>query len=186
MATLPDPTNDLSPADRAVFDHVASVRAHSDGRPHQSEVYLRMFNNPGVAARVSAFGEQIRFHGVLPGEVRELAILQYASRMHAGYEWSHHQRPAHLEGISDTSIAAVTRGEVPPDLPLQTQAVLRAVDAAVALRSIPEADQNKIVEAYGTAGAVELVAICGLYATMSYMCAAFDIEIEPGLPAPPF
>lgn len=186
MATLPDPTNSLSTTDRAVFDHVASVRAHSDGRPHQSEVYLRMFNNPGVAARVSAFGEQIRFHGVLPGDVRELAILRYASRIHAGYEWSHHQRPAHLEGVSDATISAVTQGEVPADFPVLTQSVLRAVDATVALRSIPERDQQKIVEAFGNDGVVEIVAICGLYATMSYFCAAFDIELEPGLPTPPF
>jgi alkylhydroperoxidase family enzyme len=186
MAALPDPTDTLSPADRAVFDHVAAVRAHSDGRPHQSEVYLRMFNNPGVAARVSALGEQIRFEGVLPGDARELAILRYAGRIHAGYEWSHHQRPAHLEGIDDATITAVTQGEVPADLPPATRAVLRAVDSVAALKSIPEADQNTIVEAYGTAGAVEIVAICGLYATMSYMCAAFDIKIEHGLPAPPF
>jgi 4-carboxymuconolactone decarboxylase len=186
MATLPDPTDGLSPSDRAVFDHVASVRAHADGRSHQSEVYLRMFNNPGVAARVSALGEQIRFNGVLPGDVRELAILRYASRLRAGYEWSHHQRPAHLEGIDDATIAALTRGDVPADLPPTHQAVLRAVDAAVALKSIPDADQNTIINAHGTAGVVEVVAICGLYATMSYMCAAFDIEVEPGLPAPPF
>ena len=39
--------------------------------------------------------------------------------------------------------------------------------------------------AYGEAGVVELVVLCGLYATMGYVVSAFDIPIEEGLPTPP-
>ena len=86
MATLPDPTDTLKGSDRALFDRMASVRSHAEGRALLGEVYVRMFNNPEVAAKVGALGEHLRFHGVLPDEVRELVILRYASRQGFGYE----------------------------------------------------------------------------------------------------
>lgn len=186
MATLPDPSTTLRGADRAMFEHMASIRAHSDGRAQLGEVYVRMFNNPGVATKIGALGEHLRFHGVLPDEVRELVILRYSARQRAGYEWSHHQRPAKLAGVSQEVIDQLTAGELPATLPDASQAVLEAVDAVVALRSIPADVQQRIVAAHGEAGVVEVVALCGLYGIMTYMVCAFDIPIEEGLPTPPF
>lgn len=186
MAVLPDPTTALTGTDREVFDHMASARAHAEGRTHLGEVYVRMFNNPGVAARVGALGEQLRFHGVLPDDVRELVILRFAARQRSGYEWSHHQRPAKLAGLDQDTIDTLTAGRIPDALPDASQAALEAVDAVVGGRSIPTAVQRRFVEVHGNAGIVELVALCGLYAIMSYTVTAFDIEVEEGLPNPPF
>jgi alkylhydroperoxidase family enzyme len=99
-----------------------------------------------------------------------------------GYEWSHHQRPAKLAGVSQDVIDALTAGNVPDAL----QAALQAVDAVVAKRSIPADVQHRFADVHGAAGIVELVGLCGLYATMGYMVTAFDIEIEEGPPAPLF
>ena len=56
----------------------------------------------------------------------------------------------------------------------------------VAKRSIPAQVQQRFVDAYGNAGIVELVVLCGLYGIMGDMVTAFDIELEAGLPDPPF
>jgi 4-carboxymuconolactone decarboxylase len=186
MASLPDPTTALKGADREVFDHMASARAHAEGRTHLGEVYVRMFNNPGVAAKVGALGEHLRFHGVLPDTVRELVILRFAARQRFGYEWSHHQRPAKLAGLDQNTIDALTTGRIPDVLTDASRAALEAVDAVVSQRSIPAGVQRRFVEVHGNAGIVELVALCGLYAIMGNMVTAFDIEIENGLPDPPF
>ncbi len=113
-------------------------------------------------------------------------ILRYAARQGFGYEWSHHQRPARLAGIGQDVIDGLTAGNVPATLPDASQAVLEAVDAVVAKRSIPAAVQQRIVDAHGTAGVVEVVVLCGLYAIMGYMVTAFDIATEEGLPEAPF
>ena len=105
MAPLPDPTDQLAGEDKAVFDRMASVRAHAEGRAGLVEVYVRMFNNPVLARSVGALGEQLRFHGTLPDDVRELAILRFATHQGSGYEWSHHQRPAELAGVSAEALA---------------------------------------------------------------------------------
>jgi 4-carboxymuconolactone decarboxylase len=135
MAKLPDPTDTLIGADRAMFEHMANARAHADGRAQLGDVYVRMFNNPGVAAKVGALGEYLRFHGVLPDDVREMAILRYSSRQKLGYEWSHHQRPAALAGVGPERIDAITAGSIPESLPDATRAALEAVDA---MRSRPK------------------------------------------------
>jgi 4-carboxymuconolactone decarboxylase len=186
MAALPDPTATLKGADRELFHHMASARAHAEGRAHLGEVYVRMFNNPGVTAKVGALGEHLRFHGLLPDAVRELVILRFAARQRYGYEWSHHQRPASLAGLDQDTIDALTAGQIPDTLPDASRAALEAVDAVVAKRSIPPPVQERFVAAYGNGGIVELVALCGLYGVMGDMVTAFDIELEEGLPAPPF
>jgi 4-carboxymuconolactone decarboxylase len=186
MASLPDPTATLHGADRELFDEMAATRAHSDGRAQLGDVYVYMFNNPGITAKVSALGEHLRFHGVLPDAVRELAIVRFAARKKYGYEWSHHQRPAKLAGIGQDVIDEITAGRVPSTLPDASRAALEAVDAVAAGKSIPPEVQQRFVAAHGNAGIVELVVLCGLYGIMGAMTTAFDIATEAGFPAPPF
>lgn len=185
MAPLSDPTDHLDGEGKALYERMASVRAQAEGRPQLAEVYVRMFNNPALADKVGALGEQIRFHGKLPAAVRELAILRYAARQGFGYEWSHHQHPAALAGLSEEAITEVTAGGIPSALPDASRAALQAVDAVVARRSIPVEVQDRIVAEFGEAGVVELVVLCGLYAIMGYTVVAFDIPIEEGMPTPP-
>ena len=83
-------------------------------------------------------------------------------------------------------IDALTVGEVPNTLPDASQATLEAVDAIVAKKSIPADVQRRFVDVHGVSGLVEVVALCGLYSIMGYMTTAFDIQIEQGLPKPPF
>jgi 4-carboxymuconolactone decarboxylase len=186
MATLPDPTDRLTGADKAMFDHMAAARAHADGRPELGQVYVRMFNNPGLAAKVGALGEQIRFNGVLPDDVREMAILRFAAQRRYGYEWAHHQRPARLAGVSQGTVDALTAGRLPAGLSDGAAAAIEAVDAVADGRSIDAAVQSRVVAAFGLPGVVELVVLCGLYSIMGDMCIAFDIHIEEGFPRPPF
>jgi len=58
--------------------------------------------------------------------------------------------------------------------------------AVVAKQSISAEVQRRFVVAHGNAGIVVRAALCGLYAIMGNMTTAFDIELEEGLPAPPF
>ena len=186
MAALPDPTATLQGPDRALFDRMASARAHAEGRARLGEVYVRMFNNPGVAEKVGALGEHLQFHGILPDAVRELVILRFSARQRYGYEWSHHQRPAQLAGLRQDTIDAVTAGQLPDTLPDASRAALEIVDAVVSKRSIPADVQRRFTDVHGDKGIVELVAVCGLYGIMGYMVTAFDIAIEEGFPIPPF
>lgn len=185
MAKLPDPTDSLNPTDLATYEKMAKARSGADGRAALGDVYVRMFNDPAIATSVGNLGDQLRFHGCLPAKIREAIILRYASQNKLGYEWSHHQRPAKIAGLSEHEIQDITQNIIPKNMDTVLKSALQAVDAVSAKQSIPSDIQACIVEAYGNKGVVELVALCGLYAVMGYFCIAFDIEIEPGFPAPP-
>lgn len=185
MAAIPDPMDSLRDDDLATAEHMASARAHAEGRPHLGDVYVRMFNNPGVATKVGALGEHLRFHGVLPDDVRETVILRFAFRMGFGYEWSHHQRPAALAGMSDETIGALGRPDGADSVPDPIRTTMEIVDAIVERVSIPPAIQQRFEAAHGVDGLVEVIALCGLYSLMGYMTTALDIEVEEGLPAAP-
>jgi alkylhydroperoxidase family enzyme len=186
VAELPPLPTDLPASTRAAIARNTASRAHADGRPQLSNVYAALFHAPDLAERISELGEQIRFSGALPDDVRELAILRYAARMRFGYEWSHHQRPAHLAGLDRATVDAVTAGDAPTGLRPEQQAALDAVDAVVGGRPIPAGTQATLVEAVGVEGVVELVAVCGLYALMGYTATAFALPVEDGLPIAPF
>jgi 4-carboxymuconolactone decarboxylase len=185
MAPLPDPRPHLDAATLEEIKRMAAVRSHSDGRVELARVYVAMFNNAGVARQVGALGEHLRFEGSLPDRLRETAILRYAARTGFEYEWAHHVRPAGLAGLSDDTIDALAAPEVPPGLDRLERAVVEAVDHIVARVEIPDSVQRTLTDHIGTAGVVELVALCGLYGMMGYMTTAFAVDPEPGLPALP-
>ena len=186
MAGLPDPTARLSPDDRAALERLTAVRTRASGRRTPAQVYVRMFNNPGVARAVSGLGEHLRFHGVLPDRERELAILRFAARTGVGYEWAHHQGLAERAGVDAATMAALAEPGVPAGLDDPARAVVEAVDATVDGRPIPPGVQERLAGVAGLAGVVEVVALCGLYRLMGDMVTAFEIGIEEGLPEPPF
>lgn len=179
MAELPDPTDGLDGADRAEFDRMSAVR----GEGHLGQVYVAMWNNPEVARLVGQLGEHLRYHGVLPGDVRELVILHFARTSDLLYEWAHHQAPARAAGLTDGQIDALAGGRVPDGLRAEQVAALKAADAVLAADSIPDKVQATLVDAFGTAGVVELVALVGLYCTIGGFITSFDVRLEPGLPS---
>ncbi len=186
MAALPDPRDHSGPEAARAMANMAAARSHADGRSELGQVYISMFNNPGVAEKVGALGEQIRFEGCLPDPIREIAILRFAYRKGLRYEWAHHARPATLAGLAGDEIAslATDRAETIDD-PLQ-RAAIEIVDQVVRGESIPAELQERFTAEYGNEGVVELVALCGLYSLMGFTVNSFDIAIEPGLPEPPF
>ena len=186
MAGLPDPTAGLSPDDRAALERIAAVRSRASGRRAPADVYVRMFNNPGVARAVARLGEHLRFHGVLPDATRELAVLRLAARRRVGYEWAHHRDVAERAGVDAATMAALAGPGLPPGLGDPGLAVVEAVDATVNRRPLGQEVQDRLAAAFGLAGVVEVVALCGLYGLMGDMVTAFDVGIEEGLPAPPF
>ena len=186
MATLPDPVPGLDAAGRALFEHMADARSHAEGRAHLGAVYAGMFNNPGVTKSVGDLGEHLRFHGVLPDDVRELVILRFAARNHFGYIWSHHQHPASLAGLDEATIGALTSGEIPAGLCDASRAALLIVDQVVAEAPISDELQARFVAVHGESGVVELVALCGLYGLMAMMTTSFEIPLETDFPDPPF
>lgn len=178
MAALPPLTEAQLAPSGAEIEHMTAVRSHAEGTGQLGNVYLTLLHNPALAVQVGKLGETIRFHGVLPDDVRELVILRFAARRGYRYEIAHHYRAATLAGLSDETIRALLRLEMPPNLRSDQVAAIRATDAVGADQSIPADVQSTLAEEHGDAGVVELVVCCGLYSIMGITTVALDVPIE--------
>ena len=174
MAGLPDPSDELSGDDLRCLPRDGGTKRRGCTRGG----LCADVQQPDVARLVGGLGGQLRYHGVLPGDVRDLVILHVARRMGVAYEWVHRVRPAHAAGLGAEVLEALAAGRVPGALRADQRPALVAADAVFDLSSIPPEQQGTLAAAHGTAAVVELAALVGLYRLIGGMVAAFDIAIE--------
>src|SRR5437773_3127747 len=178
MASLPDPLGTLTPEAKRVYEKITAKRGAVRG-PFASRMH-----HPALAERAGDLGEFLRFGGILPGDIRELAILITARSVNQAYEWVAHARIARKEGLADDVIERVrTRGDLAA-LPARYAGPAKVVQHVLAYQSIPQALQDKVQAELGVTGLMELVTLAGQYRTIAGVLFAFDTPLAEGTPAP--
>jgi 4-carboxymuconolactone decarboxylase len=179
MARLPDPTAALTPEAQELYDRLAARRGRIDG------MYRSLLNYPELTRQVSELGTYLRFGGVLPAALRELAILWVARRLGAAYEWVKHLEPARQAGVSEAIIEAIRTGkELQSHDQLQPE-VLTVARCVLEQRSIPPEVQDALTVRIGLPGVIELVVLVGFYQMIAGVIFAFDVPLPEGA-TPPF
>lgn len=173
MAQLPDPTVAPTPEMQELLDRMTARRGRIDG------MYRSLLNHPELARHVSDLGGFLRFHGVLPDDLRELAILWVARQLQVEYEWVKHVEVAREAGLSPELIEAMRTGQELPALTPTQQAVLAAADCVLNLQPVPQAIQEKLTAEVGLTGVVELVVLCGFYRMIAGVIRGFDVPLPP-------
>ena len=179
---------DATSAQREVIDAIAGG-ARGRGRPLESLLDERgglagpfnaWMHRPDLGIVIQRLGERLRFHGTLPGAVREIAILTVGAEWMAEYEWWAHCKVGRREGVSDETIDALHRGERPL---LSDPAELAAYDFTSALLGTGRVDSvlYEAARAYlGDGGLVELVTLAGYYTLVSFTLNAFEVPLPGG------
>lgn len=137
---------------------------------------------PSIGLAGAAMGEALRINAILPGDLREIAILAAGVHWKAEYEFFAHSRAARAEGVSEAILAALQAGTPPPfDNELQrtvhtaAQQLLERGDLSRDLRA-------RLVDELGWPAMVELVALVGFYCMVSFTLNAFDVVLPEGVP----
>ena len=175
---------------RAVFDAITGgdrgrdrpVGSFLDARGGLAGPFNAWMHRPDLGEAAHRLGERLRFHGVLPGAAREIAILAVGAKWMAEYEWWAHARIARREGVPEEAIGAIRRGERPalPD-PVERA----AYDFTTALLDTGRVDRARYEEArgrLGEGGLVELVTLAGYYTLVSFILNAFEVPLPQGEP----
>jgi 4-carboxymuconolactone decarboxylase len=134
-------------------------------------------NEPKFGKPVWELVKAIAANPLLPGPVREVAILVTGAHFRSGYELYAHVLVAEQRGLSDEKLATIVAGQRPTDLTRQ-EAV--AYDFAAALVNggvLPELTYKAAVEQFGAHGAAELSCLIGVYCMVSVTLNTFDVPV---------
>jgi 4-carboxymuconolactone decarboxylase len=136
---------------------------------------------PSFGKLAAEMGERLRFRSVLPGKLRELAILTAGAHWKAEFEFCAHARAARAEGLPDSVINALQAGTaVPYEDDLQRLVHNAAKDLVETGRPRGNAAEE-LADKLGWPSVVELVALVGFYGMVSFTLNAFDVALPDGV-----
>ena len=157
----PIPETDLSPAQRAAAEALASGPRGKLAGP-----FVPLLRSPELMSRVQKLGEYLRFESALPGRIKELAILIVARHWDQDYEWSFHLPLALQAGVTRDTAEAIAEG----GRPVLTADEAAAYDLLVELLETRQAGDEAYaaaLAAFGEAGVIELIAFGGYYGLLA-------------------
>ena len=114
---------------------------------------------------------------LLPGPVREVAILVTGSHFRSGYELYAHVIVAENRGLSDEKLATIVAGQRPIDLTRQEAVAFDFAFALVNGGVLPELTYRAAVKEFGKHGAAELSYLIGVYCMVSVTLNTFDVPV---------
>ncbi|ORA19236.1 carboxymuconolactone decarboxylase family protein [Mycobacterium arosiense] len=132
-------------------------------------------HHPALAKAFLRFNVHLLASSTLPARIRELAILRVAHRRQCAYEWSHHERMAKDEGITDDQIAALKRGEAAD---VFDQVVISAVDELEEKSGLSDRTWAALGERLNDQQRMDFVFTVGCYALLAMAFNTFGIQLE--------
>jgi 4-carboxymuconolactone decarboxylase len=175
---------DLDAEQRRLWDYIlkgpraASLSGPIKSLPGPFNPWMQI---PSFGKLAAEMGERLRFRSVLPGKLREIAILTTGVHWKAEFEFWAHARAARAEGLPDSIIDALQAGtEVPYEDDLQRLVHSAAKDLVETGRPrVKLADE--LADKLGWPAVVELIALVGFYCMVSFTLNAFDVALPEGV-----
>ena len=176
MTRLPEVRRDaLSPEGQAAYDQIASTRGDVRGP------FALLLHHPALAERVAAVGEQLRFHSVLSGADRELAILAAGREVEAPYEWAAHEPIGLREGTRPEAIEVVRDRRPTTGLTPREALIIDTVRALYRDRRLSDDHYARAEAELGRQALVELVVLAGYYGMIGFVLNAFEMDLPAGV-----
>ena len=180
MGRLPplDPTA-LNGGQKALYDNIMRGPRGRVAGPLEAMVLC-----PAAGDPLQELGGRLRFDGVLPGKLRELAILVAARFWTAQFEWHAHARIAREEGLDNSVIAAIAEGAAPALASAEETVVYAFCRELHETRAVGDETFAEAVEVLGQEAVIELTVLAGYYTTVSMILNTFQVPLPDGV-APP-
>ena len=170
-ATIRFPEIDLSTAAPAQLQIAEEIK--SGPRKGLFGPFIPLLHAPALAARIHKVGEYLRYESSLPKDVLECAVLTVATRWTCKFEWEHHAPLALAAGVPASVVQAIADKASPETLPEPYRLTVNICHAALKDGRVGDQDFARARSAFGLAGVLELLTVCGYYSTLAmYLNAA--------------
>jgi len=165
----------LGPEGQAAYDRIAATRGSVRGP------FGVLLHHPLLGERVADVGELIRYHGVLPGAVRELAICVTAREYDAAVEWAAHAPLALKEGASPAAVEVVRQRGATAGLPADEALTIDAVRTLFNEHELTDSQYTQVEAAYGLQGVIELTVLAGYYGLLGFVLNTLRVPAANGV-----
>jgi 4-carboxymuconolactone decarboxylase len=170
---------DLTPAQRAIVEEIAAGPRGGVRGP-----FVALLHQPPLAKHLQALGEHLRFGTKLSNDLIEIAVLVTAQRWRCRHEWIPHARLARIAGVDEAIIAAIDADLPPPGLTPAQTVVLRFAKETHDEGAPCDATFEAALALFGRDGVLDLLVLCGYYATLAMVLNTAKGPLPPDA-APP-
>ncbi len=148
--------------------------------------FVPLLRSPELMAHVSRLGEYLRYRNSIGFRLSEFVILLIARQWTQQVEWAIHAPIASGEGISDTTIEAIARGQRPGDMDEQQATAYDFCQELNRDQSVSDATWARAKDQFGEQGVVDLMGLVGYYTllAMTMNAARTAVPASPVNPLP--
>jgi len=138
-----------------------------------------LLHSPEAFDRVQRLGAYLRYDGLLPADLRELAVLVTARAWSQDYEWAAHAPLAEQAGVDRSAIAQIERG-APPTALSRDQALVHEFCVQLhATTRVDDATFAAVRGLLGEAALIDLCVLCGYYALLAMVLNVAQAPVAP-------
>jgi 4-carboxymuconolactone decarboxylase len=157
----PLPTGDLTEQQaHALADFVAA-------REEPAGPWVALLRSPQLMARTRELGDYLDFESVVPGYLREFAVLLTAREWAQDYEWNVHYPLALEQGFSAEMARAVAEGRRPEGMVDEEEILYDFCMELQRNHSVSDTTYERALDRFGEQGVIEVVSLVGYYTMLS-------------------
>ena len=160
----------LPAADAMTPEQRAAAQALIEGpRKGVYGPFVPLLRSPVLLDRVAKMGEYLRFESVLEARIRELVTCAVARHVSNQFEWTMHAPLAVRAGVPEAAIESLRVGARPRDLRPDEEAALDFTRELLHSHGASDPAYEACRQALGEQGVVELAALVGYFALVSWV-----------------
>ena len=180
MARIPlFPTDNMSPAQQAVYDAIVSGPRGKIQGPLRAALH-----NAELADKWQQLGALLRYRTTLEPRLSELAILVTARHWDSQFEWYAHGPIAEKAGVPVAVMERIALNET-PEFDKEDESVVYLYSKELLEKHNPSDETYDYARALlNDLGVVELTALVGYYSMVAMTLNAHEIPMPEGTPDP--
>ena len=134
-----------------------------------------LVRHPALTKAFLGFNVYLLYRSSLPARMREVVILRIAHRRHCTYEWHHHIELAKAEGLTETDVEAIRRGEAADEV---DQLAINAADELDESSNLTDEMWEALGEHLSDRQRMDFVFTVGAYGMLAMAFNTFGVQLE--------